>query len=79
MVRLVSVTVPGGGERAGEVLAILRDRCSHVHGVTHLAGPVDSVIQFKAVEKHISATMLQLERIGVGIDFGSIDILALQV
>lgn len=50
----------------------------HVCGLADFEGSCATMISFKAPEKHLGDVLEDLHRIGVGVNFGSIDIWALQ-
>uniref|UniRef100_A0A6A7G696 DUF389 domain-containing protein n=1 Tax=Hirondellea gigas TaxID=1518452 RepID=A0A6A7G696_9CRUS len=81
MVRRVVVTVPK--ERAQEVLTTMED-ARHCHHITIMMGDTDfpqfsaSVITFQCIDKKLWFIISELESIGLGVDFGTIELMALE-
>lgn len=88
MVRLIQVTVPesAGGASAREdaashlaaetLIEVLMDT-DHVHCLADYAGRSCRMLSFKTPDKHVGGVLRRLEGLGVGVSFGTIDVLSL--
>jgi hypothetical protein len=75
MVRQVQVTVKN--QRADYVLEVLRSEnvASLCMGVVHFPGPTHTLILLKCVEKRLFVLLQELEGVGIGETFGTVDVL----
>jgi len=86
MVRLVQITLPvanpglnstGTGQKPHELLMDLLMEMDHVHCLAAFSGDNCHLLSFKSPEKHVGHLVDKLEALGVGINFGTIDVLEL--